>query len=731
MHPDALPVISGIVHISAHGAIFVLPHCDVEVTAPRKLIQKLTLLCRGNHTITAIREILSSLWPAQSIAELLSALEVSGVLTDSLAQSNVVWRYVKNPPPYSKSLSNVQIIELLDKAHIRHEPNKNGIEIAPLQQSITSIIRARKSVRCFDSHPVGVNKIAGILWAAYGAVYDAQQQTSPRRTVPSGGGLYPLQISLMLCRSCESLAPGVYAVSYGEANKVILEPVDNTENNVKRSFLDQLLIEEATGVVVISGAFQYTEEKYGNRALLYVPLEAGHAAQNILLSATEYGLASIEIGGFLEDALAEALRLPKNYVPLTTVVFGNASRTGASVRASGLDVNWAVYKAGDYVLPFAMAFARPISSGQDWSCGRAISPKLAYRKATAEAWEWVACGNIDRKNLVYNKTSEIGNYIPPTELLRFHRAQYRINKFRYFPWSPEDRCYWAQAQNILTGNSVAILADLIYFPFRDGESKYADANSSGVAAYPNWEGAVERAVFELIERDAFMVAWLNRLPGATISEGSLPLAIQQRLADVRSQGFRISIQDIGLDLGPVFFVIAQSEQHIFTTCSGAASVVAENALERALMEVEASIYCKLQSLKNPVKRLHPADVRLPCDHGLLYEQMQWYKQADFFFMADREANMPTLLDRCFQSWENCIDAVSRKGMNILAVDLGSAENGQLRIARAFIPGLVPMSFGYGEEPCGMERLYSIPVTLGMRRLPLTYGKLNKFPHPYT
>jgi oxalate decarboxylase/phosphoglucose isomerase-like protein (cupin superfamily) len=41
------------------------------------------------------------------------------------------------------------------------------------------------------------------------------------------------------------------------------------------------MLEKAHGVVVISGSFKITGQKYGNRSLLYVPLEAGHVAQNM------------------------------------------------------------------------------------------------------------------------------------------------------------------------------------------------------------------------------------------------------------------------------------------------------------------------------------------------------------------------------------------------------------------------------------------------------------------
>lgn len=79
---------------------------------------------------------------------------------------------------------------------------------------------------------------------------------------------------------------------------------------------------KAHGVIVISGSFRIAGEKYGNRGMLYVLLEAGHVAQNINLAAVERDVATVEIGGFVDTLLAKAINLPKYYHPLITVVFG-------------------------------------------------------------------------------------------------------------------------------------------------------------------------------------------------------------------------------------------------------------------------------------------------------------------------------------------------------------------------------------------------------------------------
>jgi len=62
--------------------------------------------------------------------------------------------------------------------------------------------------------------------------------------------------------------------------------------------------------------------KYGERADRFAAIEAGHAAQNVLLQATALGLAATPLALFSDDAIREALLLPREHVPLHIVAIG-------------------------------------------------------------------------------------------------------------------------------------------------------------------------------------------------------------------------------------------------------------------------------------------------------------------------------------------------------------------------------------------------------------------------
>ncbi|MDH3683219.1 MAG: nitroreductase family protein [Acidimicrobiia bacterium] len=60
------------------------------------------------------------------------------------------------------------------------------------------------------------------------------------------------------------------------------------------------------------------------RAGRYVDLEAGHAAQNLLLQANAIDLAAVPIGAFDDGAVAEVLALPADLEPRYSLAVGHA-----------------------------------------------------------------------------------------------------------------------------------------------------------------------------------------------------------------------------------------------------------------------------------------------------------------------------------------------------------------------------------------------------------------------
>jgi SagB-type dehydrogenase family enzyme len=176
--------------------------------------------------------------------------------------------------------------------------------------ALEKTLSERRSQRSFAPMPLELAEMGQLLWAAQGT-------TSPsgKRTAPSAGALGPLEVFVVTADGvCHYLAQehALKARASGDRRSVLASAA-----------ADQVQIATAPMVMVITGILSRTAWKYGgDRAWRYVNLEAGHAAQNVLLMATAMGLAGVPMGAFDDNAVMDVLGLPADHRPLYLVALG-------------------------------------------------------------------------------------------------------------------------------------------------------------------------------------------------------------------------------------------------------------------------------------------------------------------------------------------------------------------------------------------------------------------------
>ncbi len=177
--------------------------------------------------------------------------------------------------------------------------------------SLEEALARRRSIRAFSSEPLSDDEIGQLLWAAQGLTAEGG-----RRTAPSAGALYPLELYAVTPDGLWHYLPEDHALALlsGEDLRVAL----------KGAALDQDAIGAAPLVVVVTGVVERTEARYGpGRALRYVQLEAGHAAHGLLLQAVALDLGAVPIGAFVDSEVARILGLPTDETPLYLLPVGH------------------------------------------------------------------------------------------------------------------------------------------------------------------------------------------------------------------------------------------------------------------------------------------------------------------------------------------------------------------------------------------------------------------------
>jgi SagB-type dehydrogenase family enzyme len=180
--------------------------------------------------------------------------------------------------------------------------------------SLEEALAQRRSVREFEATALTETEIAQLSWAAQG-----RTSAEGLRTAPSAGALYPLELYV-------ALPAGLYRYDSGDHHLEVRSDVD-LRGELQRAGLGQGAIGEAPAVFVITGVHERTAIKYGQRrAPRYVHMEAGHAAQNLLLQAVALGLGAVSIGAFYDDSVREVLSLPAGETPLYLIPVGHPRR---------------------------------------------------------------------------------------------------------------------------------------------------------------------------------------------------------------------------------------------------------------------------------------------------------------------------------------------------------------------------------------------------------------------
>lgn len=194
-------------------------------------------------------------------------------------------------------------MSLLEKSIILPPPRQKG------STSIEEALWRRRSVRGYSDAPLTLAEISQLLWAAQGIT-----NSEGFRTAPSAGALYPLEVYLVAGR-VENLQNGVYKY-YPEQHKLTMEIEGDLRSNLCKAALEQDCILKSSAMIIITAVFERVTLKYGNRGIMYVHMEVGHAAQNIYLQAEAINLGAVAVGAFYDEEVKKVLNLLKGEQPI-------------------------------------------------------------------------------------------------------------------------------------------------------------------------------------------------------------------------------------------------------------------------------------------------------------------------------------------------------------------------------------------------------------------------------
>ncbi|MEA3337321.1 MAG: SagB/ThcOx family dehydrogenase [Chloroflexota bacterium] len=176
--------------------------------------------------------------------------------------------------------------------------------------SLEAAIARRRTVREFSTQPLPEAILGQLLWAANGIT----DRLSAKRAAPSAGARFPLEFYAVLPQGVFLHDPRQHVLRCTVKGDIRSLLVDATSQD---------FIAPAPCTFAIAAVFSRTVSRYGERGeRRYVPMDVGHAAENLLLQATALGLIGCPVGSFDDRRLAQALALPPEQEPLYLIPVG-------------------------------------------------------------------------------------------------------------------------------------------------------------------------------------------------------------------------------------------------------------------------------------------------------------------------------------------------------------------------------------------------------------------------
>jgi SagB-type dehydrogenase family enzyme len=182
--------------------------------------------------------------------------------------------------------------------------------------SIEEALLKRRSVRDYKTDAITLEQLSQLLWAGQGIT-----AADFFRAAPSAGASYPLEL-FVIAGNVKGLEAGVYHYNVKEHSLSLHLKGDIREKLGTTAAFNQKCISQVPACISICAVYERTIKTYGKRGERYVPIDTGHAAENIALQAVALGLATVMVGAFEDKKVGEILNLADELKPMYIIPVG-------------------------------------------------------------------------------------------------------------------------------------------------------------------------------------------------------------------------------------------------------------------------------------------------------------------------------------------------------------------------------------------------------------------------
>jgi ribosomal protein S12 methylthiotransferase accessory factor len=368
--------------------------------------------------------------------------------------------------------------------------------------------------------------------------------------------------------------------------------------------------------------------------------------------------------------------------------------------------------------------------------GSGLTEGDALQPALAEGLERYSACVFHNDQLVWATGHELGdNAIDLNTIPRCSPSELAKSGCPLVVPDKSERIRWIRGLSLLDGTIRYIPAVLVFssLPTIPSERFWLPI-STGCAAHRSYQRALLAALYEVIERDALSIIWLQQLSLRRITFDAVSTSLMPYLHRyaTSSPDLEYLFFDATLDLQvPTVYglQVAYQSRRLRTLVSCGTGITMEQAVAKVIRDMAA--------FRGTFRREHsvPGSVNDFSDmlHGATYMAHADRRHA-FEFLTSTDTRVPLSAFPADRTEDEAlhflVDMLRRHALDVYIVDLTTDEaiRSGMRVLRALIPALQPLSFRYRARFLGHPRLYECPIKIG--QISHRECDLNPWPQPF-
>jgi ribosomal protein S12 methylthiotransferase accessory factor len=371
--------------------------------------------------------------------------------------------------------------------------------------------------------------------------------------------------------------------------------------------------------------------------------------------------------------------------------------------------------------------------------GSGVTRGEAAAAAVGEALERYSASYVPGERLLVATARELGPAaVTPERFALFSERQYAEPAFPFRRFNSDARVAWVEAQSLPAGDAAYLPAELVFLGDASvGERPIGYATSSGAACGEQRADTLVRGICELLERDAFMIAWNARLTLPLLDWGAAPALVELDRRFFAPTGLAYAAIDLSRFHGvPSVLGVVRAPSGFpgaLGVGAGTAATI-ERAWFKALAEAFAarSAGAKLELLDAGTFGPQGDGISTFEDHIRYYADEARAAPAAFLDAGSGRTPVAAVRPLSGHPLTTLCERVAAAGSSAYAVDVTSPDVAALDlvVTKVVAPELCALDVVQGARFLGARRLYETPVSLGLRATRLTEGELNPYPHPF-